>query len=241
MKQVVGSRSESRRLLILATFLAAYGNVASLILDALPPTGGFAGIAVGVLLIGLMAIWARQVACLGPGEIGLTRVGAVRSGGIGLLAALAMVAPALLILNFPPILGSPVTYAPMASLTLEDHLRRAFLFMPLHTVLPEELAFRGVLLASLQRRYAAARAVTLAAVPFAVWHGVVLSRTLELTNLHADPLLLGLGWVGGFAAVFIGGVLFGILRVATGHLVGSILAHWGFNTALLLGLHALQA
>ena len=241
MRQFVGGRSEPRRLLLLSIFLVAYGNAASLALGGVATAGGFAGIAIGWLLIGISSLWAGRVARLGLAEIGLTRVGAVRSAGLGLLVALALVGPALLILKFPPIFGNAVTYTPLASLTREDLLWRTLLFMPLDTVLPEEIAFRGVLLAGLRRRYAAGPAVVLAAAPFALWHGVLLGRTLELTNLLTDPLSVGLGWLGGFAAVFFGGVLFGIVRVATGHLAGSILAHWGFNTALLFGLQALHA
>ena len=78
------------------------------------------------------------------------------------------------------------------------------------------------------------------AVPFVLWHGVLVGRTLELTNLASDPLLLTLGLLGAFAAVFLGRVLFGIVRLATGHLAGSLTALWAFNAALLFGLQALQ-
>jgi membrane protease YdiL (CAAX protease family) len=40
--------------------------------------------------------------------------------------------------------------------------------------------------------------------------------------------------------VLIGGVLFAVVRLATGHLVGSIVAHWAFNAVLLLGLYRLS-
>ena len=78
----------------------------------------------------------------------------------------------------------------------------------------------------------------MSAAPFTLWHGVTVTRTIALTNLHADPPLATLGLVGAFAAVFIGGILFGALRLATGHLGGSIAAHWVFNATLLIGLYA---
>jgi membrane protease YdiL (CAAX protease family) len=176
------------------------------------------------------------VARLDRADLGLTRSGATRSAWIGLLTAGAMVVPALLILRFPPLVGRPVAYTPLAGLPWVELLGRALVSMPLDTILPEEVAFRGALLGVLRRRYPAAQAVVLAAVPFALWHGVLVGRTLELTNLAADPLLFSLGLLGAFAAVFLGGILFGILRLATGHLAGSIVAHWGFNAALLFGL-----
>ena len=65
-----------------------------------------------------------------------------------------------------------------------------------------------------------------------------MTRTVALTNLQADPLLVIVGMAGAFAAVFVGGILFAALRLATGHLAGSIVAHWAFNAALLVGLNA---
>jgi membrane protease YdiL (CAAX protease family) len=230
---------DARRLFLLGTWLVAYGNVAALALGRLPPAGGLTGVAIGFQLIALAAIWARWVAGVGLRDLGLGRSGAGRSGAIGLLVALAMVLPALIILKNPPILGDPVTYAPVERISPAVLLWRVFVSMPLDTVVPEEIAFRGVLLAALRRRFAAGPAVALAALPFVLWHGVILSRTLGLTNLGADPFRLALGLIGGVAALFIGGVLFGALRVATGHLAGSLAAHWGFNAALLVGLAAL--
>jgi membrane protease YdiL (CAAX protease family) len=69
---------------------------------------------------------------------------------------------------------------------------------------------------------------------------VIVGRTLGLTNLVEQPLFTALGFAGALIAVFIGGVLFGWLRVKTGHLAGSLAAHWGFNTGLLVGLRLLQ-
>src|SRR5712691_9182061 len=74
--------------------------------------------------------------------------------------------------------------------------------------------------------------------PFTLWHGVIVTRTVALTNLQADPLLVIVGLAGAFAAVFVGGILFAALRLVTGQLAGSIVAHWAFNAALLVGLYA---
>ena len=227
-------------LLALGALLIAYGNTASLVLGVAGHNRGAVGAALGLLLVAAVLLWARRVAHLDWADLGLTGVGATHSAWIGLLVAVAMVVPSLLILRFPPLVGGPVTYTPLAGLPWGDLLGRVLVSMPLDTILPEEVAFRGVLLGALRQRYPAAQAVVLAAVPFALWHGVLVGRTLELTNLAGDPLLFSLGLLGAFAAVFLGGVLFGILRLATGHLAGSLAAHWGFNAALLFGLQALH-
>lgn len=64
---------------------------------------------------------------------------------------------------------------------------------------------------------------------------MIVTRTVALTNLQADPLLVIVGLAGAFAAVFVGGILFAALRLATGHVAGSIVAHWVFDAALLVG------
>jgi membrane protease YdiL (CAAX protease family) len=74
------------------------------------------------------------------------------------------------------------------------------------------------------------------AAAFTGWHGVIVSRTVASTNLQAEPLLATLGLLGAFVAVGVGGALFAWLRLATGHLAGSVVAHWAFNAVLLLGL-----
>jgi membrane protease YdiL (CAAX protease family) len=225
--------------LALAAFLVAYGNVSSLARAEMPATGGWLGVALGLVPVAAVLVAVRRAGVLTAQDLGLTRRGAARSISIGLLAAFAATLPALVVLRFPLILEHPVTYAPLDSLSFQALLWRACLWMPLDTALPEEFAFRGVLLAVLRRRWAAPWATIFSAIPFTLWHGVIVTRTVALTNLHADPLHVIVGLVGAFAAVFVGGILFAVLRLTTGHLAGSIVAHWAFNAALLVGLYAM--
>jgi membrane protease YdiL (CAAX protease family) len=110
--------------------------------------------------------------------------------------------------------------------------------MPLDTAIPEEISFRGALLAGLQCHVAVRRAIVASASVFTLWHVVIVTRTLVATNLADQPLLLGLGIAGALASIFVGGVIFAVLRVRTGNLAGSIVAHWAFNTTLLIGIYA---
>ena len=215
-----------------------YGNIDALVLGTATPAGSWSGVLLGMLLVGLVLIWGHWSDQLTAAELGLglTPRRWVRSAGLGLLVALGTALPALLFLRFPPLVGQTVEYAPLASLSREALLWRAFVWMPLDTAIPEEVAFRGVLLASLRRRLGSLPAVLWSAVVFTGWHGVIVTRTVALTNLQAAPLLATLGLLGAFLAVGVGGVLFAWLRLATGHLAGSIVAHWAFNAVLLLGL-----
>jgi membrane protease YdiL (CAAX protease family) len=224
----------------LSVFLALYGNAVSTLLALPPLLGGATGVIVGVVLTTIVVVWAWPTG-MTWNDIGLGWAGAGRSAAIGLLAAAATVLPALLILRFPPLVGEPVTYDQALAVSSTDLALRVFVLMPLDTIIPEELAFRGLLLGSLLRRYSAAAAVVLAAIPFTVWHVVIVGRTILQTNLTQEPLFTGLGFAGALVAVFIGGIIFGWLRVATGHLAGSLAAHWGFNSGLILGLRVLQS
>jgi membrane protease YdiL (CAAX protease family) len=109
-------------------------------------------------------------------------------------------------------------------------------------VLPEELAFRGVLLGWLLRVHGpgagsresdqrrVGRAVLVAAVPFVLWHLAIAVR--EMSEFRLDELVVKMG------GYYVGGVLFGYLRVATGHLAGSAVAHWLFNGLSMMGVRA---
>jgi membrane protease YdiL (CAAX protease family) len=226
-------------LFAVGAFLAVYGNAVSTVMAFPTPLGEATGLAVGILLTVIIVAWGRR-AGLTRADLGLGRDRLWRSALIGLLAALVTVTPALLFLRFPPILGAPVTYGPAEFISDSALARRVLVLMPLDTAVPEELAFRGVLLGALLRNHAALPAVLLSAVPFTLWHIVIVGRTLGLTNLTVEPWFVLAGFVGAMATVFVGGVLFAWLRVATGHLAGSITAHLGFNTALLVGLRVLQ-
>lgn len=217
--------------------LIAYGNVAALVGSAELPGGSVLGAFLGAALALAALLWARHER-LGPGDLGLTRRGLARGAASGLAVALVAAVPALLILSFPPLLGRPVEYPPAADLGGQALAWHLFLFLPLAVVVPEELAFRGVLLAALRRRHGIGRAVVRSAAAFTLWHVVIVATTVERTNLGQEPAFAALGLAGAFAAVFAGGVAFAALRLVSGGLTAPIAAHWGFNAAVLLGLGA---
>lgn len=225
--------------LAFAALLVLYGNGAAFLAGSALPKLGWLGASLGAILVVATLAWARWQK-LGCAEMGLGRDRALSSAGVGLLVAVALVLPSLLVLRFPPLLGQPVTYAPLASLALGDLAVRVAFFMPLDTVIPEELAFRGVLLAALRRRFATVAAVALSALAFTAWHVVIVQATLAETNLVREPLFAALGYGGAFAAVFGGGVLFAALRLWTRNLAAPLAGHWVFNAALLAGLTALD-
>jgi uncharacterized protein len=106
--------------------------------------------------------------------------------------------------------------------------------IPLGTILPEELAFRGLALALLGRRYGVLSGTLLSSGLFGLWH-----IGASLGGGPANAAIVGV--VGGDAAgtvtrviatvVFttLGGVVLCWLRLRSNSLLAPVLAHWTVN------------
>jgi membrane protease YdiL (CAAX protease family) len=122
----------------------------------------------------------------------------------------------------------------------------ALVVIPLATVLPEEIAFRGVLWGLVTRDRGARVATITTSVLFGLWH-VLPSLRLNEVN-PAVAAVVGDGWPAVVVAVsgavlFTGlaGVLFCELRRRSGSLLAPIGLHWAVNglgvlvSALMVG------
>lgn len=223
---------------ILVAFLVAYGNAKSVGDPSAVPAEPWLGLALGGVLVLLVFAATRAGPRVSFSELGLVRAGSAPSAALGLLFGAGMALLALLVLRFPPFLGEPVRYAPLADADPTALLLRALVFMPLDTAIPEELAFRGLLFGWLRRDGGLVRAVLVSAAAYAAWHVVIVSATLVETNVLGDPRTAVLGTLGAFGAVFAGGVAFALLRARSGGLAAPLAAHATFNAAILLGLGA---
>jgi membrane protease YdiL (CAAX protease family) len=220
---------------LVSASLVVYGNVAALFFAGGLPGGSVLAAALGVAFAVVVVVWARRSG-LTLADLGVTRRGALGAALVGSALAAVGAAGALVVLRFPPVVGEPVSYGPAATVggaALAVHL---LVLLPLAVVIPEELAFRGALLASLRQRYRIAPAVAISAGVFMLWHMTIVGLTLGQTSLAGSVVFSALGAAVAFLAVFAGGVAFALLRIATGHLAAPIAAHWGFNAALLVGL-----
>jgi CAAX protease family protein len=113
-------------------------------------------------------------------------------------------------------------------------LWRVLVVIPLGTVLPEELAFRGLLLALLGRRHGVLAGILLSSGLFGLWH-VVPSLGGGMTNATMISMV-GAGAAGTVVRVVVtvgftslAGVLLCWLRLRSGSLLAPILAHWTVN------------
>jgi uncharacterized protein len=110
---------------------------------------------------------------------------------------------------------------------LGELAHQALVRIPLGTVLFEEVAFRGVLLALLMQRMSTRSAVLVNSALFGLWHIV---PTLGAADTNDIGGLAQAGTVAGAVVVtFVGGVVFCALRLRSGHLVAPVLLHLAFN------------
>lgn len=223
---------------VLAAFLVVAGNAASLLDSSGLPGSGVPRLAFGLIASFAVLAWSRA-AGLRPDDLGLRRGQLVVTAGAALLA-LGAAAIGLLALRYQPIVPGPITYAPAREATFEALALHLLVFLPLGVALPEELAFRGALLAALARDGRLDRAVAFSSIAFALWHATIILPTIRATNLADHTLLAAIAIAGAAGVLCAGGVALARLRLRAGTLAASFLAHWAFNAAMLVGLRVLS-
>jgi membrane protease YdiL (CAAX protease family) len=125
--------------------------------------------------------------------------------------------------------------------TMSGALVASMIIIPLQTVIPEELAFRGVLHGALNRAWGFRGVAAAGSVLFGFWH-IATSLGLTSTNVGFSRLF-GVGVAGVVAGVVLAvvatgaaGFVFTWLRRRSGSLIAPIALHWSLN-----GLGALAA
>jgi len=125
--------------------------------------------------------------------------------------------------------------------TVSGALIASMVIIPLQTVIPEELAFRGVLHGALNRAWGFRGVALAGSLLFGLWH---VATSLGLTSSNVGfTRLFGGGVVGMLAGVTLAvlatgaaGFVFSWLRRRSGSLIAPIALHWSLN-----GLGALAA
>lgn len=125
--------------------------------------------------------------------------------------------------------------------TISGALIASMVIIPLQTVIPEELAFRGVLHGALDRAWGFRGVAAGGSLLFGLWH---IATSLGLTSSNVGfTRLFGGGIIGTVAGVVLAviatgfaGFVFTWLRRRSGSLLAPIALHWALN-----GLGALAA
>lgn len=175
---------------------------------------------------------------LGWAELGLSREHWKAGAGYA-LAAVAVVGSVIavgLLLPWTRPMFLNNNYA-----TVSGALIASMIIIPLQTVIPEELAFRGVLHGALNRAWGFRGVAAGGSLLFGLWH-IATSLGLTSSNVGFTRLFGGglLGTVAGVvlavAATAVAGFVFTWLRRRSGSLIAPIALHWSLN-----GLGALAA
>lgn len=193
-------------------------------------------VVVPVAAIGLVLLVRSRG--LGWSELGLGREhwrsGAWYALGAVALVGTVVVAGALLPWTRPMFMNDH--YA-----TLSGALLASLIIIPLQTVIPEELAFRGVLHGALDRAWGFRGVAAAGSLLFGMWH-IATSFGLTSSNVGFTGLF-GSGEAGAIAGVVMAviatgaaGFIFTWLRRRSGSLIAPIALHWSLN-----GLGALAA
>jgi uncharacterized protein len=219
---------------MIATILVVFGNAVGVVAGPNVVTVSWAAIAqsAGTLLI---VIVASRWCGLTLAEAGICRTNLLRSSLIGAGIGLGLAAVLLLALEVGAQLGTPITYQPLRGVSISAVLIHALVGLPLQTAIPEELAFRGLVLGLLMRTLTPLRATLVASAIFVAWHVVVQVQSLAVTNFTSRwQIYAAMGLA--FAGLFAGGVIFALLRLRTRNLAAAVVAHWLFDGGVITGL-----
>jgi len=227
------------RVAVIATILILFGNAAGLAAGPNVVTVSWAAIAqaAGTLLI---VIVASRWCGLTWADAGIGKTNLLRSTLIGAGIGLGLAAVVLLALELGAQLGTPVTYQPLHGATTSALLTHALAGLPLLTAIPEELAFRGLLLGLLMRKLSPWRSTLVTSAIFVAWHVAVQAQTLALTNF-TSPGQIVLATSLAVVGLFAGGLIFALVRLRTHNLAGAVMAHWLFDAGFVTGLYFLTA
>ncbi|MGB6208883.1 lysostaphin resistance A-like protein [Mycobacterium sp.] len=208
--------------------------LANLIAHFTTPAAGVA--TVPVAAVGLVAL--LRFNGLGWAELGLGRDD-WKSGAVYALAATALVVTVIAVGVLLP--QTRPMFMNNRYATISGALIASMLIIPLQTVIPEELAFRGVLHGALNRAWGFRGVAVAGSLLFGLWH---IATSLGLTSSNVGfTRLLGGGAAGMLAGVTLAviataaaGFVFSWLRRRSGSLIAPIALHWSVN-----GLGALAA
>jgi len=169
--------------------------------------------------------WARWGGGFSWTELGLGRAEmspGLRAGGVAFLAIAGVIA----VLVAVPGSRSYFDNHSVAADSPAQHVLQPILFIPLGTVVFEELLFRGVLLAALLRVTTPSGAIAADALLFGLWH---LPPALNEASGKGAAAVVGVV-VGTIAATAFAGAVFAWLRVRSGSVIAPMLAHLATNS-----------
>lgn len=216
--------SPARLVAVTAVVLVAF-NVARG-LGAFGRWNDLAAVGLAAVLIGVAALGGA-----GADTLGLAREHLGRGLVVG-LAALAVVAVAVVVAALVPatsgFLDDDRVDVPFASMVWQVGF-----VVVVATAIPEELAFRGLLLGAGREAWGPWTAALVSSALFGLWHISPTLATMHDNATTADVATSPAGQValvvGSVAVTFVAGLVFSALRLWSGSLVAPVIAHVATN------------
>jgi membrane protease YdiL (CAAX protease family) len=208
----------------LVLVLSAWNNVVVTRLPGYPGSYVVANVAAAGALLA-----AARVSRLSWEDLGLARrrlPAGLSWGG----ASFALVACGYAVALAVPGLRPLLTDARVAGLDGGELAYQVLVRIPLGTVLWEEVAFRGVLLAALSRLVSVRAATAASAAVFGIWHIRPTLSALAANDLVGGPVLRAVAVLLACPFTALAGVLFACLRLRSGSLLAPALLHLAANT-----------
>src|SRR5260370_3244421 len=216
------------RAVAIASILVVFGNAAGIAAGPNVVTFSWAAIAqsAGTLLI---VVVASRWCGLTWAEAGIGQTNLLRSSLIGAGIGLGLAAVLLVALEGGAQIGTPVTYQPLRGVSISAVLTHALVGLPLQTAIPQELAFRGLMLGLLMRKLTPLRATLVTSAIFVAWHVAVQVQTLAATKFTSSwQILPAMG--PALAGLFARRVVFALLPLRTRTPAGAAAAPSLFDT-----------
>lgn len=220
----------ARRFFIIGTVVLAMFNIAR----SMGLFGGIGAVVLLVTVIGL-AVWVIRGG-LTSSDLGIERehawsgsmAGAIAFGAVVLVIGIGAVIPAT----------SGFFEDDRARISAADLVYKLAIPVLLLTVIPEELAFRGILLGAGTRAWGSRTAVIASSVLFGLWHIGPTLATMS-GNDQAAEITSGSGGralvvAANVLVTFIAGLLFCWLRFRSRSLVAPIIGHLATNGVTLI-------
>ena len=202
--------------------VVVYGNVATVVLGE---SGDLARLAANLVFASIAVGVALRLG-VGVRALGVDPRRPLRGSGLGVVVGLAVgIAFAALALIVGAATGEPIDEGVAAWSALELVVFVVFVF-PLKTALPEELLFRGVLLALWARALSPLQALLVSSAAFGLWHLTVTWETAGAVEPGGFIVLRAGTYAVLLGGLAVAGALFGLLREASGGLAGPAIAHW---------------
>lgn len=216
-----------------AAALLVYGAAAS------PLAGPALYVPLNALATALLLLAARRAGLRGP-ELGLGRREAAAGARLGALVTAMVAAGVVTVLALPP-LRPLLEDARVAGAGWGLLAYRALVRIPLGTVLLEEVAFRGVLLAAWRRSWGTWPAVAGSSAVFGLWHVRPTLELLDANDVASGAAAAAAAVAGAVVLTTVGGAVFCWMRLRSGSLVAPMLAHAALNSLSLVAAYAVTS